>query len=154
MATMELTGILKDGLTPSFSFYMRGGGNMANAENLKLNSERTPKERQELARKAGIASGEARRKKKTIKEAAEAIFSANLTDEEIEKYKAKGYEVETLLDAVIVGQVQSARKGNSQAFANFMRLFGEGVETVDVNIDKDYVDAVETVEQLMKEKKE
>ena len=131
---------------------------MANLENLmpveELNSSRTPEQHSEDSRKGGIASGEARRKKKTIKEAAEAIFSANLTQEEIEKYKAKGYEVETLLDAVIVGQVQSARKGNSQAFANFMRLFGEGVETVDVNIDKDYVDAVETVEQLMKEKKE
>ena len=123
-------------------------------DNLIPQSERTKEEQREIARLGGIASGEARRKKKTLKEAAEAIFSANLTQEEIEKYKAKGYEVETLLDAVIVGQVQSARKGNSQAFANFMRLFGEGVETVDVNIDKDYVDAVETVEQLMKEKKE
>lgn len=122
--------------------------------NLIPQSERTKEEQREIARMGGIASGEARRKKKTLREAAEAIFSANLTDEEIEKYRAKGYEVETLLDAVIVGQVQSARKGNSQAFANFMRLFGEGVETVDVNIDKDYVDAVETVEQLMKEKKE
>ena len=123
-------------------------------DNLIPQSERTKEEQREIARLGGIASGEARRKKKTLREAAEAIFSANLTQEEIEKYKAKGYEVETLLDAVIVGQVQSARKGNSQAFANFMRLFGEGVETVDVNIDKDYVDAVETVEQLMKEKKE
>ena len=108
-------------------------------DNLIPQSERTKEEQREIARLGGIASGEARRKKKTLKEAAEAIFSANLTQEEIEKYKAKGYEVETLLDAVIVGQVQSARKGNSQAFANFMRLFGEGVETV---------------EQLMKEKKE
>lgn len=123
-------------------------------DNLIPQSERTKEEQREIARLGGIASGEARRKKKTLREAAEAIFSANLTQEEIEKYKSKGYEVETLLDAVIVGQVQSARKGNSQAFANFMRLFGEGVETVDVNIDKDYVDAVETVEQLMKEKKE
>lgn len=123
-------------------------------DNLIPQSERTKEEQREIARLGGIASGEARRKKKTLREAAEAIFSANLTEEEKERYKSKGYDVETLLDAVIVGQIQSARKGNSQAFANFMRLFGEGSETVDVNIDKDYVDAVETVEQLMKEKKE
>ena len=106
-------------------------------DNLIPQSERTKEEQREIARLGGIASGEARRKKKTLREAAEAIFSANLTQEEIEKYKAKGYEVETLLDAVIVGQVQSARKGNSQAFANFMRLFGEGVENISLNIPDD-----------------
>ena len=105
--------------------------------NLIPQSERTKEEQREIARMGGIASGEARRKKKTLREAAEAIFSANLTDEEIEKYRAKGYEVETLLDAVIVGQVQSARKGNSQAFANFMRLFGEGVENINLSIPDD-----------------
>ena len=106
-------------------------------ENLIPQSERTKEEQREIARMGGIASGEARRKKKTLKEAAEAIFSASLTQEEIEKYKAKGYDVETLLDAVIVGQVQSARKGNSQAFANFMRLFGEGVENINLSIPDD-----------------
>ena len=118
---------------------MRGGGNMARPgqNNLIPQSERTKEEQREIARMGGIASGEARRKKKTLREAAEAIFSANLTDEEIEKYRAKGYEVETLLDAVIVGQVQSARKGNSQAFANFMRLFGEGVENINLSIPDD-----------------
>ena len=110
---------------------------MANEQNLIPQRERTKEEQREIARLGGIASGEARRKKKTLREAAEAIFSANLTQEEIEKYKAKGYEVETLLDAVIVGQVQSARKGNSQAFANFMRLFGEGVENISLNIPDD-----------------
>ena len=105
--------------------------------NLIPQSERTKEEQREIARMGGIASGEARRKKKTLREAAEAIFSANLTDEEIEKYRAKGYEVETLLDAVIVGQVQSALKGNSQAFANFMRLFGEGVENINLSIPDD-----------------
>ena len=39
-----------------------------NESNLIPNSERTPKERKELARKAGIASGEARRRRKTLKD--------------------------------------------------------------------------------------
>ena len=39
---------------------------MPNPENLKPNTERTPKEREELARKAGIASGKARREKKLM----------------------------------------------------------------------------------------
>ena len=41
---------------------------MANSENLKPNSERTPSERRENAKKAGIKSGEARRARKTLKE--------------------------------------------------------------------------------------
>lgn len=41
---------------------------MANSKNLKSNSERTPKERKELAQKAGLKSGEARRARKTLKE--------------------------------------------------------------------------------------
>ena len=41
---------------------------MANEQNLIPNSKRTPSERRENARKAGIASGEARRARKTLKE--------------------------------------------------------------------------------------
>ena len=41
---------------------------MANEQNLIQNKETTPSERRENARKAGIASGEARRARKTLKE--------------------------------------------------------------------------------------
>lgn len=41
---------------------------MANSKNLKSNSERTPSERQELAQKAGQASGRKRRERKALKE--------------------------------------------------------------------------------------
>ena len=41
---------------------------MANSKNLKPNSERTPSERRENAKKAGIKSGEVRRARKTLKE--------------------------------------------------------------------------------------
>ena len=41
---------------------------MANEQNLKPNSERTPSELREMARNGGLASGEARRKRKTLKE--------------------------------------------------------------------------------------
>ena len=41
---------------------------MANERNLIPNSERTPSELREMARNGGLASGEARRKRKTLKE--------------------------------------------------------------------------------------
>lgn len=47
---------------------------MANEANLKANSERTPSERVELARKAGKASGRRRRERKTIAEALRKIL--------------------------------------------------------------------------------
>lgn len=47
---------------------------MANAGNLKPNTERTPREREELARKAGKASGKKRRERKTIAEALRKIL--------------------------------------------------------------------------------
>lgn len=41
---------------------------MANEQNLIPNSQRTPSELREMTRKAGIASGKARRARKTLKE--------------------------------------------------------------------------------------
>lgn len=53
---------------------------MANPENLKPNTERTPKERSELARKAGKASGKARRQRKEFRELLELALSQPNTD--------------------------------------------------------------------------
>lgn len=71
-----------------------------NIENLKPNTERTPEERKKLASKAGKASGEARRARKTFKELFEIALSVKddngLTEQEkivlraIEVAKATG----------------------------------------------------------------
>ena len=47
---------------------------MANENNLKPNTERTPSERIELARKAGKASGRRRRERKTIADALRKVL--------------------------------------------------------------------------------
>lgn len=52
-------------------------------ENLIQNSDRTPEERQEQARKAGIASGEARRRKRTLKEELEILLATGDWQERI-----------------------------------------------------------------------
>ena len=52
---------------------------MANAGNLKPNTERTPKERVELARKAGKASGRKRRERKTIADALRKVLDEPIT---------------------------------------------------------------------------
>lgn len=48
---------------------------MANEQNLIPNSERTPSELREIAQKGGIASGEARRRRKSLKEELEILLS-------------------------------------------------------------------------------
>lgn len=60
---------------------------MANPENLKPNTERTPKERSELARKAGKASGKARRQKKEFRELLEiALSQPNVDNPEVDNW--------------------------------------------------------------------
>lgn len=60
---------------------------MANPENLKPNTERTPKERSELARKAGKASGKARRQRKEFRELLElALSQPNADNPEVDNW--------------------------------------------------------------------
>lgn len=90
---------------------------MANEQNLKSNSERTPKERQELARKAGKASGKARRERKTLKEYVIAAL-----DGEIE---VKG-EKTSLKDAMMQTLVINAVRNNDLASIKYIaELIGE-----------------------------
>ncbi len=50
-----------------------------NPENLVPNSEKTPQQRKEQASKAGKASGAAKRKQKSIKEAVKSLLAQKLT---------------------------------------------------------------------------
>jgi general stress protein YciG len=73
-----------------------------NEDNLIPNWERTPEERQEIARKGGIASGKARRERKALKEAllvALNIEKGNKTVQEI--------GVEALLQKFMSGDIQA-----------------------------------------------
>lgn len=62
---------------------LKGGERMANEQNLIPNSERTPSERREIAQKGGIASGEARRRRKSLKEELELLLSDGNMQERI-----------------------------------------------------------------------
>ena len=56
---------------------------MANEQNLIPNSERTPSELREMARNGGLASGEARRKRKTLKEELLLMLSEGETQQSV-----------------------------------------------------------------------
>lgn len=74
---------------------------MANEQNLVSFNERTASERRELARQAGIKSGQSRRARKTLKETLLLMLAENKTQENITlalldkalKGDTKAYEV-------------------------------------------------------------
>lgn len=87
---------------------------MANEQNLVPNFERTPSERQEIARKGGIASGEARREKATMKKALEMLLD--------EQNKKSG---KTYRELATLGLIQGAIKGKSDNYRLILELMGE-----------------------------
>lgn len=102
---------------------------MANAGNLIPNEARTPSERRENARKAGKASGVARRKKAAMKQAAATLLSMNISDangNSINKVrqllKSFGYDDEdaTFQDAMLVSIMIKAIGGDVKA-SQFLR---------------------------------
>lgn len=110
---------------------------MANEQNLIPNSERTPKQRRENAQKAGIASGEARRRKRDLKLAMQALLEADVKD------KRTG-EIMSGAEAIALAQYRKAMKGDAKAFELVRDTSGQKpVEKVEqVNIDGEYLDKV------------
>ena len=93
---------------------------MANPENLIPNENRTPTERRENARKAGIASGAARREKRDRHKRIQELFALAITDPKIKENLAKmGIDVtdadlETAADARVM--VELLKRGDYKAW--------------------------------------
>ena len=84
----------------------------------------------EIARRGGIASGEARRRKKTMKETAKMLLDMEIPDAAKElkaKLKVMGISEEdfTYQSAVMVGILNQAMKGNTKAAAFLRDTVGE-----------------------------
>lgn len=93
-------------------------------ENLK--PVQTKEEASERGRKGGIASGEARRRKKSMKETLELFLSLPLDngkEYDVEKLQnfanLKGKNI-TVSEAILIKQIQKALKGDNNAI-NFVR---------------------------------
>ena len=81
---------------------------MANERNLIPNSERTPNELREMARNGGLASGEARRKRKTLKEELLLMLSEGETQQ-----------------SVTLALIEKAMSGDTKAFEVIRDTIGE-----------------------------
>lgn len=89
---------------------------MAGYENIKdANSNRTPEERRELARIAGKASGEARRRTANFRRTLNMLLTAEIDSPEYSPMlEALGVEC-TLESAMLMAQIKEAMLGNTKA---------------------------------------
>jgi hypothetical protein len=110
---------------------------MANEQNLNPFGTLTENEQREISSKGGKASGEARRKKKLLRECLEILLEKEMTDK-------KG-ETMTGAEALSAKLFKEAMKGNVKAFEVLRDTAGQKpVEKVVVSeIDTDVIDEVE-----------
>ena len=103
---------------------------------------------QEEAKKGGKASGEARRRKRDIRLAMEALLE--------KQYKGKNGEQLSGAEAIALKQMEKALKGDAKAFELVRDTAGQKpIEKVEqVNIDVEYDASVEYVKDLMARRNE
>lgn len=116
---------------------------MANEQNLIKNSERTPSERRENAKKAGVASGKARRKKANLKKAFETILQADVASPSVKKQlEDMGFDTTNEMALAMV-MMQKAMEGNVRAFEQISKL-----TTTDAKDSLDKKEQKERIEAL------
>lgn len=93
-----------------------------NEDNLVSLGERTTEEQREIARKGGVASGKARRRKRTMAEALQLITNTPVNAEQAEILRKYGFAEQdcTYLMLMMIKAVQMASEGNLKA-AEFVR---------------------------------
>lgn len=132
---------------------------MANNENLIPMNERTTSEQREIQKKAGIASGVARRKKKELRARIQDALSTAVTNPKIKsKIKKMGMDPEdaTTFDAVVASLMSEAIMcQNVKAIAMLMDYAGESPAEKRAQAEEDrkaqvfkmQMDAVENLER-------
>lgn len=93
-----------------------------NEDNLISFGERTEDEQREIARKGGVASGKARRRKRTMAEALQLITNSPVNAEQAKILQKYGFAERdcTYLMLMMMKAVQMASEGNLKA-AEFVR---------------------------------
>lgn len=136
-----------------------------NEDNLIPFNELTKEEQREIARKGGIASGEARREKKAMKEQIQLLLSLPLKDKKaVKQLQALGIDTDNIDNqmALVISMWQQALKGGkgSVAAATFLRdtvgerPIEEVKQTVDGEITTRQKNAIDDVIAQMKPPKE
>ena len=122
-----------------------------------LKPVRTKEEAKERGRKGGIASGIARREKKTFRQTLEALLvmpmkdGKDMTVDEIKSFAAiKGKNI-SVQEAILIGQIQKAMKGDTRAAEYVRDTIGQQPKDI-VSLEAKVSDPFEglTTEELKK----
>lgn len=113
---------------------------MANEQNLIRNEDRTPSERRENARKAGVASGKARREKADLKKQLQVFL-------ESDDYKDKHGNKMTGAELMVKVAVKEMSKGNPKFWELIRDTAGfKPIDKIQVSeIDQNAIDEVEAM---------
>lgn len=101
---------------------------MANEQNLIPNSQRTPEELREITRKGGIASGKARRQRKTLAQIGEMIGGLDIKSEKNREIMRKaGITDEDMINDVgmMFRLNMKAQSGDTKAIELLSKLRGQ-----------------------------
>ena len=111
---------------------------MSNEKNLIPFNERTESEQREIAQKGGIASGAARRRKRSMRQAADYYLSLPETDHRrvnaMLRDQIDPEDVDNQM-SVVMGIATAAKQGNPQAAAVLLKMLGEETAQEDPGAD-------------------
>ncbi len=101
---------------------------MPNEQNLITFSERSESEAREMGRKGGIASGVSRRRKKSLKQAADYFLSLPVTDrrhaKKLERRQVEAEDIDNQM-AMISGLWEAACAGDARAAKVLIDVLGD-----------------------------
>lgn len=111
---------------------------MANEENLVPQTERSPSEAREMGRKGGIASGAARRRKKSLKQKMQLLLSLPAAGNDQAELAAMGVEPGDMDNEMVLIKALflSAAEGDTKAFDRIQDVLGKSVAREELALKK------------------
>ena len=111
---------------------------MANEKNLVPQAERSPSEAREMGRKGGIASGAARRRKKSMKQKMQLLLSLPAADNDQAELSAMGVDPEDMDNEMVLVKALfiAAAAGDTRAFDRIQDMLGKSVAREELALKK------------------
>ena len=127
---------------------------MPNEKNLIPMDQRSKSEARDLGQKGGIASGISRRRKRSLKEAADLYLSLPVTDRRMwNKIARKNVDPEDIDNqmAMIIGLTMAATAGDAKAAKVIVDLLGEDAHSEEAAVHPLVSDLVTAVKKRQEE---
>ena len=109
-----------------------------NEKNLISNSERNPSELREITQKGGKASGEARRRKKDMKQKMKALLELPAAANDREQLEALGVSPDDMDNemVLVMSMFLSAAQGDTKAFDRVIQILGKDIAHEELALKK------------------